>query len=69
MKAFKLFYRINLGLVLFLGTGWFYFYWLILTKHIEKMPHAMTMNSVILGLNLLFAASLVLLPISYQRRK
>ncbi len=69
MKISKLLYRINLGLVLFLGTGWFYFYWLILTKNIERMFYAMTINSTIFGLNLLFVSSLILLPISYRRRK
>lgn len=69
MKLSKLLYRINLGVVIFLGIGWFYFYSLILTKNIEKMPYAMTINPVIFGLNLMFAASLILLPISYRKRK
>lgn len=69
MKILNLLYRINLGLVLFLGAGWFYFYWLVLTKNIEKMPHAMTMNHTIFGLNVLFASSLILLPILYKKRK
>lgn len=55
----KLLYRINLGLVLFLGIGWFLFYWFTLTEDITKMPRAMTLNHVIFGLNVLFVTSLV----------
>lgn len=69
MKKSRLLFRINLGVVIFLGTGWFYFYWLILTKHISGMPHAMTVNHVITALNLIFIVSLCLLPISYRKRK
>jgi len=69
MKKSKLFFGMNLGVVIFLGIGWFYFYWFTLTDDITRMPGAMTANSIIAGLNLLFASSLILLPISYRKRK
>lgn len=69
MKKSKLFYRINLGVVILLGIGWFYFYWFILTTDISKMLNALTTNTVISSLNLIFVASLILLPISYKWKK
>lgn len=69
MKTRKILFVTNLSLVILLGAGWFLFYWMILLDDITKMPHALTANEVILGLNIIFAASLILLPITYGRRK
>ena len=68
MKLSKLLYLINLGIVIFLGSGWFFFYWFTLTTDLSNMLHAMTMNYTIAGLNLTFAISLILLPISFKKR-
>lgn len=69
MKSRKIRYIANLSLVIFLGVGWFYFYSMILLDDITRMPRALTMNAVILGLNIIFAASLISLPITYRKRK
>jgi len=69
MKSRKIRYIANLSLVILLGVGWFYFYSMILLDDITRMPRALTMNAVILGLNIIFAASLISLPITYRKRK
>jgi len=69
MNLSKLFFRINLGVVIFLAVGWFYFYWFTLTTDVFSMIRAMSANYIIFGLNLIFASSLILLPISYRNRK
>jgi len=69
MKSRKILFITNLSLVIFLGIGWFYFYSMILLEDITRMPRAITMNAAILGLNIIFATSLILLPITYRNRK
>ena len=69
MKTRKIIFIANLSLVIFLGIGWFYFYTMILLEDITRMPRALTINAVILGLNIIFAASLISLPITYRNRK
>ena len=69
MKLFKLLFRINLGIAISLGIGWLYFYWFTLTTDITGMMPAMSANYIIFGSNLLFASSLVSLPISFRYRK
>ncbi len=69
MKTRKKLFITNLLLVIFLGVGWFYFYSMILLDDITRMPRALTINATILGLNIIFAASLILLPIAYRNRK
>ena len=69
MKTKKILFITNLSLVIFLGVGWFYFYSMILLDDITRMPRALTINATILGLNIIFAASLILLPIAYRNRK
>jgi hypothetical protein len=69
MKTRKILFITNLLLVIFLGVGWFYFYSMILLDDITRMPRALTINATILGLNIIFAASLILLPIAYRNRK
>jgi len=69
MKTRKILFITNLSLVIFLGIGWFYFYSMILLEDITRMPRAITMNAAILGLNIIFATSLILLPITYRNRK
>jgi hypothetical protein len=56
-------------MVIFLGVGWFLFYHMILFDDIARMPRALTLNGTILGLNVIFASSLILLLITYRRRK
>ena len=65
----KVFFIVNLTLVIFLGTGWFLFYSMILFDDVTRMPRALTRNAAILGLNIIFAASLISLPITYRKRK
>jgi len=69
MKSRKILFIVNLSLVIFLGVGWFYFYSMILLDDITRMPRALTINAAILGLNIIFAASLILLPTTYRNRK
>jgi hypothetical protein len=69
MKTRKIFFIVNLSLVIFLGAGWFYFYSMILLDDITRMPRALTINAAILGLNIIFAASLISLLITYRNRK
>jgi len=57
------------GFVIFLGIGWVYFYSFIIMDDISRMPHALTANTVIAGLNAIFLISLVLLPFTYRRGK
>ena len=69
MKTKKILFIANLSLVIFLGVGWFYFYSMILLDDITRIPRALTINAAILGLNILFATSLISLPIAYRNRK
>jgi hypothetical protein len=69
MNSKKIFFITNLSMVIFLGAGWFLFYHMILLDDIARMPRALTLNGAILGLNVIFASSLILLPITYRRRK
>jgi len=69
MKTGKILFVTNLSVAIFLGAGWFLFYWMILFDDITVMPHALSANGVILGLNIIFVASLGLLPITYRRMK
>jgi len=69
MKSRKILFIVNLSLVIFLGVGWFYFYSMILLDDITRMPRALTINVAILGLNIIFTASLISLPITYRNRK
>jgi hypothetical protein len=69
MNSKKIFFIINLSMVIFLGVGWFLFYHMILFDDIARMPRALTLNGTILGLNVIFASSLILLLITYRRRK
>lgn len=69
MKTSKIIFNINLGLAIFLGAGWVYFYYFILMDDVFRMPSAMTANIAIAGLNALFLASLVLLPFTFRRVK
>jgi len=65
----KVFFIVNLTLVIFLGIGWFLFYSMILFDDVTRMPRALTRNAAIFGLNIIFAASLISLPITYRKRK
>ncbi len=69
MKNRKILFIANLSLVIFLGAGWFYFYSMILLDDITRIPHALTVNAAILGLNIIFVASLISLLITYRNRK
>ncbi len=69
MKTRKILFIVNLSLVIFLGVGWFFFYSMILLDDITRMSRALTINATILGLNIIFAASLFSLPITYRNRK
>lgn len=69
MKNSKIIFYINLGFVIFLAVGWFYFYTMIIMDDITRMPLAMTLNTAITGLNVIFVISLVLLPFTYRLRK
>jgi hypothetical protein len=69
MKTSRIIFYVNLGFVIFLGVGWVYFYSFILMDDVFRMPRVMTANWAIAGLNLIFLASLVLLPFTYRRLK
>lgn len=69
MKTRKILFVVNLSLVIFLSAGWFYFHSMILLDDITRMPDALTRNIAILGLNIIFVASLIFLPITYRKRK
>ena len=69
MKTWKALFLINLSFLVFLGIGWIYFYFLIIMKDFTVMPYAMTANETITGLNVIFIINLILLPITYRRRK
>ena len=64
-KPSKIFYA-NLGFAIFLGIGWVYFYYFILIDDISIMPRALTTNYTITGLNVIFVASLILIPFTYR---
>ena len=69
MKTRKVLFIANVSIVIFLSVGWYYFYTMIFLDDITRMPHALTINATILGLNIIFATSLILLPITYRIRK
>lgn len=69
MKSSRILFRINLGLAVFLGLGWAYFYSFILADDVFRMPRAMTANLAIAGLNLIFFTSLALIPLTYRLQK
>lgn len=69
MKTRKILFIANVSIVIILSVGWFYFYTMIFLDDITRMPRALTINATILGLNIIFVTSLILLPITYRNRK
>lgn len=69
MKTRKIVFIANVSIVIFLSAGWLYFYSMIILDDITRMPGALTINAAIFGLNIIFASSLILLPITYRNRK